>query len=61
VKVGEALHGIGKSLFVDLGIHGTDTVADSAEVDCGKLEIHDSTPIETRVENLAIRDIKKII
>jgi hypothetical protein len=45
VEVGEALHGIGKGLLVDLGVVGLDAVADCPIVYGSKHKTHDISPM----------------
>ena len=53
MQVGEPLDGIGEGLLVDLGVFGSDAVADGAVVDGGKFETGSSayTPTTARVCN----------
>ena len=44
MQVGQALDGIGKGLFIDLGVFCPDAVTEGAVGNGGKFETYDATP-----------------
>ena len=48
MQVGEALYRVGEGLIIDLGVFGSDAVAQGAVGDGGKCELNHDLPLNTR-------------